>query len=290
MQGGTRHARLFIALTAIALLGGTVMADPASALAEAQRHFDDLDYELVLGAADAIVKDPAATVAIKVKALYLRGSALVVLERDAETAAAFEALLALQPEFRPPATAPPRIRAAFESARAAWRVRLEEEMATRYGNQLKDLTLSVEAPARARGGQPLDVHVRLTDPNKLVARVVLGYRRDKDRDYSIVSASATPDAVLRIPAALLDSDRDYKLAWYVHAVHASGATLRREGDDGAPRWLAIAKGHVPGPVPITKRWWFWTGAAALAVSAVAVPLLIDQSRDVGPQTIQVGGR
>ena len=288
MQSQSHRTCLRIALV-LAALAGTASADPASDLAAAAQHFDDLDYELVLPSAEAVVGAPTATPAQKVQALYLRGSALVVLERDSETTAAFEAILAIDREFRPPASAPPRIRAAFESARAAWLVRVEEELTTKYGAQLKQVTLRVEPSPTARGGQPWSVRIELTDPSHLVSRLVLGYRRDGDRDYSIVSMAATSSAELTVPGALLAADRDYRLAWFVHAVHASGAVLRREGDDAQPRWLAVTRGRVPGAVPITRRWWFWTGAAAIAVSAVAVPLLVVRSRDVGPQQIVIGG-
>jgi hypothetical protein len=288
VQSQSHRACLRIAIV-LAALAGTAGADPASDLAAAAHHFEDLDYELVLPATDAVIRAPAATPAQRVHALYLRGSALVVLERDSETATAFEAILTIDREFRPPASAPPRIRAAFASARAAWLIRVEEELTTKYGAQLKQVTLHVEPSVTAHGGQPWSVRIELQDPDHLVSRLVLGYRRDGDRDYSIVSMAATNRAELTVPGALLAADRDYKLAWFVHAVHASGAILRREGDDAAPRWLAVTRGRVPGPVPITRRWWFWTGATALAISAVAVPLLIARSRDVGPQQIMIGG-
>jgi hypothetical protein len=271
------------------LIARLAYADPASDLAAAQRHFDELDYDLVLTSSEAVVNAPNATPADKAKALYLRGSALVVLDRDADTAAAFDALLEVAPDFSLPSATPPRIRAAFESTRAARRVRLEEQMATQYGAQLKDVKLTVDVPATARGGLPLQLRIRLVDPNRLVGRVVLGYRRDRDRDYSLVSTNAGADSVLTVPGAVLVSDRDYRLAWYVHAFHGSGAILRREGDEDAPRWLAIGRGQLPKPVPITRRWWFWTGAAALAASAITVSVLAVRSRDAGTQHVMVGG-
>jgi hypothetical protein len=42
---------------------------------------------------------------------------------------------------------------------------------------------------------------------------------------------------------------------------------------------------VPSSPPITKRWWFWAGTAAAVAAAVAIPVLVDRGRDVGPQTI-----
>jgi len=290
VQGRQRYARLYItvALTlgAIAASGGIAAADPASGVALAERQFRELDYELVLSTTDAVIAEPTASPAHKVAAYYVRGSAFVVLDRDADAAAAFAALLGLDPEFRSPNGAPPRIRAAFESARAAWRVRLEEELTTRYGAQLREVTLAVDPPERPVGGQPLTLRVRLTDPNKLVKRLVLGYRRASDREFSLLSIAAA-ESQLTIPGAVLESEREFRLAWYVHAVHDSGARLRREGDEDAPRWIAVTQGKVP--VVTKKNRWFWPSVVVLVISAVAVPILIDQARDVGPQRISVGG-
>ena len=286
MPGRGRHAGLLI--VAVIAASGVAHADPAGAIARARAHFDDLDYELVLDDVAAVTDDPASTPGERAAALFLRGSALVVLDRPLEASAAFDAALAADASFRAPAEAPPRIRAAFESARAAWRVRMEEDVALRHGEALREVQLVVEPPARARGGRPLTVRLRLADPHRLAGRLVLGYRRDSERDYSLVSAPAAPVVDLAIPGAVLAAEHAYRLAWYVHAEHASGAVLRREHDDDAPGWIAVAAGQVPRPPPITRRWWFWTGLGALAVSAVVVPVVVLRSRDVGPQRIEVG--
>jgi hypothetical protein len=262
-------------------------ADSAERVASAEHHFEELDYELVLGDTDAVIADTAAPVAHKIRAQFVRGEALVVLDRDADANAAFTALLSLDPDFRPPPTAPPRIRAAFESALAGWRVGREEELATKFGAQLREVKLDVDAPADARGGRPLELQVRLRDPQHLANRLVLGYRRESEREYSRISAAAAPSVVLAIPGAVLSSDKPYRLAWYVQAMHESGAVVRRSGDEAEPRWLAVTAGQPPHPPPITRRWWFWTGVATLTISAIAIPVLIDRSRNVGPQHVVV---
>jgi len=263
-------------------------ADSARSLQDAHTHFANLDFELVLADSDAVLHDGAASAADRANAWFMRGSALVVLDREADASAAFDALLAVDPTFRPPAETAPRIRASFEGARAARLVRLEEELETRDGAQLRGVTVDVTAPANARGGLPLRLHVRVTDPHALIGRFVLGYRRDSDRDYASISAPASPSFDLVIPGSILASNRDYKLAWYVHGLHASGARVRKVGDEAEPRWIAVSAGQVPKPPGLTSHWWFWTGVVALAASAVTVPILIERSRDVGPQQVVIG--
>ncbi|MDQ3339329.1 MAG: hypothetical protein M4D80_29545 [Myxococcota bacterium] len=272
----------------LVLLAGVASADPTARLADAQRHFTDLDFELVIGDTDAVAADRDATPAHKTEALFLRGSALVVLEREPEAIAAFDALLAIDATYAPARSTPPRIRAVLAGARAARQVRLEEELATRDGEKLRAVTLDVDEPPAARGGLPLQLRVRLADPHRLVTRLVLGYRRESERDFASVSAPAATVVDLVIPGATLVSDRKYRLEWYVHGIHASGARVRQVGDEAKPRAIAIDAGRVPKPPGITSRWWFWAGLATVAASAIAVPILIDRGRDVGPQDIVIG--
>jgi hypothetical protein len=271
----------------LAILVRSAAADPAQALAHARRHFADLDFELVLADTDAIAADRAATAADRAAALFVRGSALVVLDRDADAAAAFDALLALEPAYRPASDTPPRIRASFESARAGRLVHLEEELATREGAQLRAVAIDVDGPTSARGGLPLHLHLRVTDPHRMIDRFVLGYRRDRDHDYASIAVPSAPTVDLVVPGAWLASDRDYRLAWYVEGLHTTGARVRRIGDATDPRWIAISAGQVPRPPGVTSHWWFWAGVATLAASAVAVPVLIERSRDVGPQQVVI---
>lgn len=272
---------------AVVILAIAIGASPARAdsLAAARGHFASLDFELVLGDTDAVIHDASASRAAVVDAWFLRGSALVVLDRDADATAAFEALLVLAPDHRAPADTPPRIRAAFEAARAVHAVQLEEQLATVHGAEVRNVVLAVSPPAGPRGGRAATWTIHLTDATHLVDRVVLGYRREIDREYSVVEAAPAATLELAIPGGITSSDRDYRIAWYVDAVHA-GARVRSAGSADAPNWIAIGAGVPPHPPAITQRWWFWTGVAALAASAVAVPLLVDRARDVGTQPIR----
>ncbi len=275
-----------VALIAIVVLGASIArADP---VVDARKHFADLDFELVLADTDRVAADRDAPVSRRTEALYLRASALVVLDREPEAREAFDALLGTDPGYRLPAEAAPRIRAAFEGARAARLVRLEEELSTRNGERLRDVRVDVDEPGSPRGGRTLRLHVHVRDPHRLVARLVFAYRREQDREYIVTAVSAAPDVELAISGDALASSRPYRLAWYLHAVHESGARVRRLGDTDDPRWIAISAGSVPRPEPITKKWWFWAGVTTLVASAITVPILIERSRDIGPQQVVIG--
>ncbi|HEY4177890.1 MAG TPA: hypothetical protein VGM90_13680 [Kofleriaceae bacterium] len=254
-------------------------------LDDARGHFAGLDFELVITDTDAVIHDASATPAQLVDAWFLRGSTLIVLDRESEAAAAFESLLAIAPEHRPPADTPSRIRAAFEAARAAHAVHVEEQLATEHGAELKAVKLDVAPPVAPRGGHAAAWTVQLVDPSHLVDRIVLGYRRETDRSFNVVEAQPGAKVSLTLPGGAPSSDGTYRLAWYVEATHGAGARVRTNGGPQSPNYLDVAAGHPPAPPPLTHRWYFWASVATLAVSAVAVPLVVDHYRDVGGEHV-----
>jgi hypothetical protein len=272
----------------VLVLAAQAHADAVHRLDDARHHFASLDFELVVGDTDAVIHDASASRPQLVAAWFLRGSTLVVLDRESEADAAFEALLALAPEYRAPADTPPRIRAAFEAVRAARAVHIEEQLATEHGAELRAVKLDVAPPATARGGRAATWRVTLVDPAHLVDRVVLGYRRESDRAYNVVEAAPAPRMSLALPGGAPAADHAYRLAWYVEALHAGGARVRYAGGPQTPSWLEVTAGRPPKPTPVTHRWWFWAGVATVAASAVAVPLLVDHYRSEPPELVFTG--
>lgn len=283
-----RATALAVTIAVAALIGGDAHAAGSKAqrlVAEAQQQWRDLEWEAVVATTDRALAASDATDDDRLEALRLKGSALVVLERTDEAIAAFELLFALDPDYELPGNTSPRITAVYEPARARWQVAQEERLATELGADLAALTMTVALPARPVGGQPLVVSVDVVDPAAIADRIVLSYRRKGSKHWSTVTAASKGRVSLTIPGTFTASDRGYVLELHVRLRHRSGVTLRRDGTADAPRQLAVAAGRVPGPTPVTRRWWFWAGAGTLAAAAVVIPILIDRSTDVGPQDI-----
>jgi hypothetical protein len=277
-----------IALTWLAAATASAAPTPAAAaVAEAQTHWRDLDYDEVVGAADrALAANP--TREEQIEALRLKGEALAVLGRNADASAAFEALFVLDPSFTLPEGTSPRILAVFDPAHAGWIVKEETRLQTELGASFAATSIHVTLPAAARGGRPIIVAIELADPQRITDELILSYRTHGDRHWSTLTARASPGHVeLSIPGAVTASRTAYQLELTVRARHRSGITLRHEGTDDHPLVLEVAAGAVPSPPGVTHRWWFWTGAVALVGAAVAVPILIDQSRSVGPQQFRI---
>ena len=105
-------------------------------------------------------------------------------------------------------------------------------------------------------------------------------------DNSAGAGAARPGtSTLVIPGAVTASDSAYQLELHLRALHRSGVTLRRLGHATRPLVLEVGAGHPTRPRSVVKQWWFWTGVVTLVAAAVAIPVIVTQSRDVGPQVI-----
>lgn len=263
---------------AVAALGATpAAAGVRDLLADAERHWHASDFDLCLEAADALLAVADAPRTDRVEALRLKGSALVVLRRESEAAAAFEALFELDPDYELPEGSSPRIRLdVFEPTRARWQIKVEERLAGSWAA----LAMDVHLPRRAKGGLPLNITIRLTDPARITDSLVLAYRRRGERHYATVTAPGAPGAVtIAIPGAVLAARRAFELELFVRARHRSGSTLRWQGGPEHPLVLPVAAGQVPSS---NKPWWI-AGGAAIVLGAVIVVAV--RSHDVGPQTL-----
>ena len=103
-----------IVLVAAAPSGGAAVADDAKKdLRKAETHWRNLDYELVVDAADRAASAADATPEIQIEAWRLKGSALVVLNRQVEAIAVFEKIFALAPDYELPEQTSPRVLSVF---------------------------------------------------------------------------------------------------------------------------------------------------------------------------------
>ena len=274
-----------ISALVLAVAAPVASADPAADIAAAQKHWRELDYELVVKRAESATADRAASKAQRLEGLRLLGSALAVLGKTEESGSAFTRALAIDPSFDLDGGTSPRILSVFRPARARWLVEQERRLAMELGPALAQLRFAAAVPPSSRGGRPIAIDIRLTDPGKISSEVVVRYRKRGDRGFSTTRERVAPTMRIEIPPAITASSRDYQLELYIELQHSSRITIARRGSAGEPLSVMVAAGSVPKPPPVTSRWWFWTGAAALATAAVAIPVLIDRGRDIGPQDV-----
>jgi hypothetical protein len=276
------------ALLAVAAGPGQARADEetpvAEALKAAEDHWRDLDYDLVIVAADKAIS-LATTDAERSEALRYKASALVVLGQTADAEAAFARIFTMDPEYELPEGTSPRVLAVFGPARARWLVGEQKRLATELGESLAALDLKVQLPVKPFGGRPLPVKIQLTDPGHIGEAIVLSYRRAPDKHFStLIETARAGETTLTIPESFTASAERYSLELYVRVRHASGLTLRQEGDPEHAITISVGPGQVPKPTPWYRTWWFY-GSATL-VGALGITVLV-LALPAGPQRIEI---
>lgn len=288
--------RSSIAVVASLLVGALAIADAAAdptpaaaALQRAAVAWKDLEYDQVLEAAALVLADSTAPKPERVEAWRWRGVALAVLGRNDESTQAFLQIFPLDPDYQLPDDTSPRILALFRPARAAWEVAEQQRLQSELGQSLAAMRLAVQTPEYPRGGLPIVITVALTDPGQLTDEIALSYRRAGARHYASLTVPLKDGrGTATIPGVFTAAPSPYPLELFVRARHRSGATLLRWGTPDQPERLAVAAGQVPVQRKLIKQWWLWTGAVVLVATFVALPFIVDQSVDVGPQTVRFG--
>lgn len=258
-------------------------------LAEARELLDHQDYRRVLRAAEPLAEDEAIPLRARLSAFELVGVASLLLRRQDDAQAAFEALLRLDPGYTlGDASYPPRIGEFLEMVRQSLGPG-EEVPVTAVG----------EVPRSMVAGQELEVAVELGEGRARVDRVVLLFREGPDEDYRERPMECGADGgacVAEVEAAAGDFDL------YVEARAPSGQRLGGIGTATEPLRVAVAEaagpggGREPGRVgepgegePFHRTWWFWTiigvGAAALVAGGVTAGVLLAEPPEPSPGTM-----
>ncbi len=264
--------------------GADEARDAAGLIERARAEWQDLEYRRVIASADAVLVLAAASARERAVALGMKASALIVLGDEQRAAAVFVDMFAADHSYQLPAPTSPRILAVYRPARSSWELERDTALKERLGQELAALEVAVRHPARARGGRAVMIAVAAGASAQLIASVRLHYRRAGTHSYSSLIARLSGAAVqIDIPGAFTAAPEPYTLELFVEVLHESGMVLRREGSREVPLTIAVSAGKVPRPMPLYKRWWVWAGTGVLAI---AVPILIQRSIDVGPQEVR----
>ena len=158
-------------------------------------------------------------------------------------------------------------------------------MKTELGAAFAAMTMQVELPATARGGRPILVAVELTDPQQITDQVVVSYRREGEKHWSTVTAPAHT-GMSRCRSGARSRPRAFRI---VSADRPRPSSVGRDATPrGRPRSPARGggrSGHGPrcpvgdAHVVVLDRHRCTRGGRS------GDPILVDRSRDVGPQTV-----
>lgn len=252
------------------------LATPAAALAQTagnaplvatgRQQFDDLRYEEAVQTLSAALLRRGNTPEQEATIYELLALSYLALNREEESEGAFRLLLARDPEHAIEVGQAPRIREFYSGVVERWRRDGRPGLArTSDGARVeRPVNIDHRSPAQQTAGVTLTLTAQITDPDRRAEALILAYRAGSRglfrrmrtaRSSGVFSASIPPEEV-RAPV----------VEYYLEAVDPRGIAVSSRGDAFAPLRVVVPQAEA---TPITARWWFWTGAAAL-LAGVAV--------------------
>lgn len=235
----------------LGLAAGTASARPTGRLLDdAAARSDAGDYEGALAVLGEALTSPENTDRHLARIYWAIGENAVYLRREPAALDAFDRLLALDPAFEPPRVTPPRVRAAFETART----RLAESGPP---------TLRAEPPAEPRAASPLPFRLRATGLRR-GDRAIVFHRTLLAESWSASAAAPAADGSL---VATLPARPAGAIEWYAEIQDLDGFRRTGVGSPLAPETLRIPAGlapatlapapAAPAPAPVWAEPWVW---------------------------------
>ncbi|MEO1171957.1 MAG: hypothetical protein AAFX94_07870 [Myxococcota bacterium] len=234
-----------------------------------------LDYDKVLVFARRARNSPGASDWLRVQALLLEGTALVIIGREIDAELAFSAALDLELELDLPKSAPPKAVAVFrmvqvEAERAAKKARAQERAAL-----LNSIALA-GGPTKLLGGQPATFDYSVSDPRDAVHGVRVFFRRRGDPAFSSLALEKDDRNRWRaqIPGEWTSNEDGFLLEYFTQTVDSKGNALVAQGSETGPLSIPVPAGVVEQPVPVLKSTWFWVAVGGAALAATAAGLIV----------------
>lgn len=271
------------ALRAIALVIAALLAAPAHAqdraepvrlLDEARRLYRELEFLGAIEVSERVLARPDLSDVHRAEALEVLGSALVVLDRDAEARRAFARLFTLDPyyEVREPSGSP-------KIARFVARVRTELVPDAALD---PDQRLEAELPRAGRVGQPTRLVLRASGD---ITTVQVFARPADATDWLTLAVSPLGAALFE--AILPARGGPDEIELYALGRDARERVRARAGSVLAPLVLPVRLG---GEGSIWEAPWLWTaiGGAVLIAVAVGVALGVASANRAPAGTLPPG--
>lgn len=242
-------------------------------LAKAHAQYDMLEYNVVLVFTEAVLARADLTLAQKLDAYAMQGSALAIIADAIDAEKPFRLLLRADPDFDLPDSTPPKIIAVFRKVQVEERAIRDEVRKIERIRVVETLKITGDPPLEARGGRSIPFRYRLRDPQGAVDSFRVHYRREGDPDFISLPLKRDDEGnhTGRIPGEWT-AGQGFTLQFYVAAADDEGI-LVSQGTPKEPLSIPVAAGEVDKnayPVPI---WGFLTAAGASATAGVVASAL-----------------
>jgi len=258
-----RHLLIIFVLLSLLAPSNDALAHPM--VKKAEQLYKDLEYRTAADLLQRALGQSGLTTPDRVEIYRLLGLCKAILNQRAQAKAAFLALLDLRPDFKLDLMTTPRALRLFREVQAAHKARPKREI------EVRSISMSHVAPARAEPGLPLTLKISVRDPKRLTRTVTLHYRRLGQSDFTTLAASKKGQSYqVTINGLKVIAPR---LEYFFAATGDESKVLAGVGQASLPLRIAVEKEKIVTTTPVYKKWWFWTiigGAVAGATAGIVV--------------------
>lgn len=261
------------------------VAPPAPEIAQADSQIQSGDFEEAVRTLQRGLAQPDLTDDQLVEFYRLLGLAELYLGDETKARDAYEKLLQARPDYRLPASAPPKLHHLYD--------RIVEDIRRR---RVQPVVLTAEALKDTPGNEPLVIDAQI-EHLPLGARAKLYLRRAGAQTFSAVDFArkkSAPDAFEAVvPAFEVPSEaRPYDVEYYFEVADAAQRRLAGKGDAFSP--LSFKVMGQPGRTAASTEsdaWyskpWVWAIAGAVAVGTGVGIYFIATQHPTGTVTIRI---
>lgn len=203
------------------------------------------------------------------------GIAHAYLEHDADSLAAFDMLLGLDPGHALSYAMSPKVTLLFEQARERARQRPPPT-----------IDLSYPRDRRVDEAVPITIEV-LADPQAFLKQATLFWRRQGAEGFERVPITLPPlgrYVAIELGPIAPEATADAAVQLYLVAMDASGNEVLQVGRPDHPRDLKV---RYEPPTPWYKRWWIWAVAAGVVAAGVSTGVYFGTRSDPAKVPLRV---
>lgn len=260
------------------------LPDPEQLLLQAEKLYEQLEYEAALKLLIAVQQVPTSTPMHRARSFLYMGVCFTALGNAENAVLSFVELLKIKPNFRLPPGISPSIQAMFKEA--LLRLKLPEvppppKPSSKEGpREAIPVVVLASGPRKVISGQPIDLKIEVTDPRRLVKQLRVHWRRIGGPDFSTIKVATSYGAKItlaRIPGATI-GDKPGKLQYYVEALDKGGGSLAQSGSLDQPKMVRL---EPPPEGSSAWGWWALGIAGGLAVAGGVVAAILLTRSDEG---------
>ena len=250
----------------------------AHLLEEARQLYNTMYFQEALSFSAAVTKHENATKEEILAATMLEGSILVVMGNTLAAEKSFIRLLSIQPDYRPPKGASPKILQVYRKVQFDFHSVQAQEKSKELAEKLRQIALFDESSDSGQGGLDYTFHLKVKDENQWIKSIQVNYRKNTPDAFSALALKKSEAENWQgyLPAAWTANEQDYKLEYYLTSIDAQGQSLATLYSSEAPGHIDMRSGSVAEHRSVLERPWFWGVTTGALVTSIGTFIYLNQ--------------